>query len=105
MKPATLVQQLFAIERAIPHSDPVTLRAMVIEAQEAALRMDGELSASLRESLQQQNRERFPQHRIFSPQYPEDDAVFTDDHGVVVRENHPVSPLRFFKRLPGLQRR
>ncbi|HEX4310079.1 MAG TPA: hypothetical protein VHZ25_08615 [Acidobacteriaceae bacterium] len=40
MKPEPLIQKLFAIERAIGHTTPAALRAMVIEAQETALRMD-----------------------------------------------------------------
>jgi hypothetical protein len=41
MKPASLIQKLFAIERAIDNNcPPATLRAMVIEAQETALQLD-----------------------------------------------------------------
>ena len=35
-----LIQKLFAIERAIGQVPPAALRAMVIEAEEAALRME-----------------------------------------------------------------
>lgn len=41
MKPASLLQKLFAIERAIESNcPPAALRAMVIEAQETALQLD-----------------------------------------------------------------
>jgi len=40
MRPETLIQKLFAIERAIGNASPAALRAMVIDAQETALRMD-----------------------------------------------------------------
>jgi hypothetical protein len=40
MRHEPLIQQLFAIERAIGTAAPGTLRAMVIEAQETALRME-----------------------------------------------------------------
>jgi len=41
MKPASLIQKLFAIERAIANEcPPATLRAMVIDAQETALQLD-----------------------------------------------------------------
>lgn len=40
MKPEPLIQKLFAIERAIGRVSPAVLRALVIDAQEAALRMD-----------------------------------------------------------------
>jgi len=40
MKPEPLIQKLFAIERAIGRVSSATLRAMVIDAQESALRMD-----------------------------------------------------------------
>lgn len=37
MRPDPLIQKLFAIERAIGSSDPETLRAMVIDAEESAI--------------------------------------------------------------------
>jgi len=40
MRPEPLIQKLFAIERAIGIAAPGVLRAMVIDAQETALRMD-----------------------------------------------------------------
>jgi hypothetical protein len=40
MKAEPLIQKLFAIERAIGIAAPGVLRAMVIDAQETALRMD-----------------------------------------------------------------
>ena len=40
MTPEPLIQKLFAIERAIGVAAPGVLRAMVIDAQETALRMD-----------------------------------------------------------------
>jgi hypothetical protein len=40
MTPEPLIQKLFAIERAIGTTTPGVLRAMVIDAQETALRMD-----------------------------------------------------------------
>ena len=40
MTPEPLIQKLFAIERAIGHMTPAALRALVIDAQETALRMD-----------------------------------------------------------------
>jgi hypothetical protein len=40
MTPEPLIQKLFAIERAIGIATPGVLRAMVIDAQETALRMD-----------------------------------------------------------------
>lgn len=40
MHPETLIQKLFAIERAIGNAPAAQLRAMVVEAQEAALRME-----------------------------------------------------------------
>jgi len=40
MHPETLIKKLFAIERAIGNASAAQLRAMVIEAQEAALRME-----------------------------------------------------------------
>jgi len=40
MRPEPLIQKLFAIERAIGHTSPAALRAMVIDAQETALRLD-----------------------------------------------------------------
>jgi hypothetical protein len=40
MKPDSLIQKLFAIERAIGNSDPEALRAMVIDAEESALAME-----------------------------------------------------------------
>lgn len=40
MRPEPLIQKLFAIERAIGHTSPAALRAMVIDAEETALRLD-----------------------------------------------------------------
>lgn len=40
MHPEPLIQKLFAIERAIDGCPRLQLRAMVVEAEEAALRMD-----------------------------------------------------------------
>lgn len=40
MQPEPLIQKLFAIERAIGRVQPALLRAMVVDAEEAALRMD-----------------------------------------------------------------
>ena len=40
MHPEPLIQKLFAIERAIGQVSPATLRAMVIDAEEAALRLE-----------------------------------------------------------------
>lgn len=40
MKPEPLIQKLFAIERAIGNTSNSHLRALVIEAQETALRME-----------------------------------------------------------------
>lgn len=43
MKPEPLIQKLFAIERAIGNTTHSHLRALVIEAQETALRMEIEI--------------------------------------------------------------
>jgi hypothetical protein len=40
MRPEPLIQKLFAIERAIGSVQPAQLRAMVVDAEEAALRLD-----------------------------------------------------------------
>ena len=40
MHPEPLIQKLFAIERAIGNVQPAQLRAMVVDAEEAALRLD-----------------------------------------------------------------
>jgi hypothetical protein len=40
MRPEPLIQKLFAIERAIGTIPPAALRAMIIDAQETALRME-----------------------------------------------------------------
>ena len=40
MHPEPLIQKLFAIERAIDRVPPAQLRAMLVDAEEAALRMD-----------------------------------------------------------------
>jgi hypothetical protein len=48
MRPDPLIQKLFAIERAIGHSDLSTLRSMVIEAEESALQLELELLEALR---------------------------------------------------------
>ena len=40
MKPEPLIQKLFAIERAIGLVPPAALRAMIVDAQESALRLE-----------------------------------------------------------------
>lgn len=40
MKPEPLIQKLFAIERAIGRVPAATLRAMIIDAEESALRLE-----------------------------------------------------------------
>jgi hypothetical protein len=48
MGPDLLIQKLFAIERAIGSSDPETLRAMVIDAEESALEAELHFLRTLR---------------------------------------------------------
>ncbi len=43
-----LIQKLFALERAVGKVGNTTLRAMIIEAEEAALAMDREILTQLR---------------------------------------------------------
>lgn len=43
-----LIQKLFALERAVGQVDNIRLRAMIIEAEEAALAMDREILDRLR---------------------------------------------------------
>lgn len=43
----TLIQKLFALERAVGKVDNIALRTMIIEAEEAALAMEREILARL----------------------------------------------------------
>jgi hypothetical protein len=48
MESEPLIQKLFALERAVGKVGNITLRAMIIEAEEAALAMDREILLRLR---------------------------------------------------------
>ncbi|HVT98732.1 MAG TPA: hypothetical protein VHE33_14610 [Acidobacteriaceae bacterium] len=63
MQTEPLIQKLFAIERAIGRVQPAQLRAMVIEAEEAALRMELDNYRSI-EELQLRLRERSDEARL-----------------------------------------
>lgn len=68
MKPASLLQKLFAIERAIDGDcPPAALRTMVIEAQEMALALDLENLhdiESIRQRMERRQRERLRYERV-----------------------------------------